>query len=330
MRMNRTASAFAPATVANVAVGFDILGFALSGVGEVATVTIVKEGVEIERIEGFPEIPLEPERNTATAGLLQLIRDRNLNFGFKVRLEKSIPVGSGLGGSSTSAVAAIVAANALLKKKLTSEELLHYALIGEEVASGSRHADNVGPCLTGGLVFVRSSPALLLEKIKTPKELRAVVILPDFSINTKEARRLLSEDVSLRSLIQQTANLSGFLLGCLSNRMDLIEKCFEDVIIEPQRARLIPSFGQLQKAARHAGALGCSISGSGPAIFALARNQKDAIKIQKSLLSEAEVHGLKIRSSWVSPFATKGASVIRTRSTAPIVQKPKKTTRKKK
>lgn len=306
----RSAKAFAPATVANVAVGFDILGFALAGLGETAIVETTESGVTIEPVEGFPSIPLEPTHNTATAGLVQLIKDKKLSHGFNVRLKKDIPVGSGLGGSSTSAVATIVAANALLKKKLEPAELIHYALIGEEVASGSRHADNIAPCLLGGLVFVRSQPEISFEKVKTPNELRAVVVLPDLTINTSEARKILSETVPLKAVVAQTANLSGFLLGCMKGDMKLIHRSLEDVMIEPQRARLIPSFTRLQVAAKEAGALGCSISGSGPAIFALAKSQADAVKIKKRLDSEAEVHGLRLRGSWVSAIAKQGARVV--------------------
>lgn len=306
---SRSATAFAPATVANVAVGFDILGFALAGLGEYATVRLIDKGVQMAPVEGYPGISLDPRLNTATAGLLELIRDRKLDHGFHVQLKKNIPVGSGLGGSSTSAVATIVAANALLRKKLKTEELLHYALIGEAVASGARHADNIAPCLLGGLVFVRSHPEIIFRKIQIPRSLRAVIILPELSIKTSDARRLLSETVPLGDVVKQTANLSGFLIGCMTGDMDLIGQSLVDEIIEPQRARLIPMFPRLQTVARESGALGCSISGSGPAIFALVRNQKDALRIQKKWSMEAEAMGLRLHGCWVSAIAQQGAVV---------------------
>lgn len=310
------AQAFAPATVANVAVGFDILGFALSGIGEVATVRKINlpGQVKVLPVPGFPLLPLDPLKNTCSAGLVQLLKDQDLPFGFEVALQKSIPVGSGLGGSSLSACASIVAANALLKKKLSKAQLLHYALIGEAVASGAIHADNVGPCLEGGLVFVRQQPLISLQKIKTPASLRCVLILPDLSINTKEARNLLSPQVPLKALVAQTANLAGFLIGCANKNFKLMGESLRDVVIEPQRARLIPNFADLQAAALAAGALGCSISGSGPALFALAKNQASAHKIHKALLETATRKKLPLTASWISPIATQGARVLKKKS----------------
>lgn len=309
------ARAFAPATVANVAVGFDIMGFALEGLGEIAIVERLTRPdqysqVIIEPIKGFPEITTDPTKNTAGAGLLQLIQDHKLNFGFRVQLIKEIPVGSGLGGSSTSAVAALVAANAFLERKLTPHQILEYALIGEEVASGSRHADNVGPCLFGGLQFVRTLPKLSYAKIKTPASLRVVVLLPKLSIKTKDARKILQPQVPLTQVIEQTANLTGFVLGCVSNDFQLIRESLRDVMIEPQRAALIPAFSRIQSAAFDAGALGCSISGSGPAIFAWASDQKTALKIQKRLLTACEAAGTPVFGSWVSGISKKGAHLI--------------------
>lgn len=317
------AKAFAPATVANVAVGFDIMGLALEGLGEIATVekiSIPGQGpqVIIEPVQGFPEITTDPAKNTAGAGLLQLIRDRKLSFGLKVKLEKQIPVGSGLGGSSTSAVAALVAANALLDKKLTPHEILHYALIGEEVASGSRHGDNVGPCLLGGLLFVRSFPRLLFSKIRTPAMIKVVVLLPKLSIKTIEARKILKAQVPLSLVIEQTANLTGFILGCVNNDLHLIQESLRDVMIEPQRALLIPSFAEIQTAALKAGALGCSISGSGPAIFALAPDQKTALRIQRAMIMACNKAGANAQTnikttaqgSWISAISRKGAHEI--------------------
>ncbi|MBK7962823.1 MAG: homoserine kinase [Bdellovibrionales bacterium] len=311
-KSKQRASAFAPATVANVAVGFDIMGFALEGLGEVATVERIPladqaSPVIIGPIKGFPEIVTEPEKNTAGAGLLRLIQDQKLKFGFRVQLVKQIPVGSGLGGSSTSAVAALVAANALLDKSLSPHQILEYALIGEEVASGSRHADNVGPCLLGGLLFVRSFPRLSYAKIKTPSIVRVVILLPKLSIKTKEARQILKPEVPLSRVIEQTANLTGFILGCVSKDLQLIRESLRDAIIEPQRAALIPGFSRIQLAAMNAGALGCSISGSGPAMFALALDQKTAVKIQKQMRVACHAAGTPVYGSWISGISKRGA-----------------------
>ncbi|HEY8272325.1 MAG TPA: homoserine kinase [Pseudobdellovibrionaceae bacterium] len=306
------ARAFAPATVANVAVGFDILGFALSGLGEVATVRKINlpGQVKVHPVAGFPMLPVNPLKNTCSAGLLQLLKDKDLPFGFEVSLKKSIPIGSGLGGSSLSACASIVAANALLQKKLSKAEVLHYALIGEAVASGAIHADNVGPCLEGGLILVRQHPEISLVKVKTPSSLRCVVILPELSISTQEARSLLTPQVPLKAMIEQTANLAGFLIGCVAKDFKLMGESLRDVVIEPQRAKLIPNFADLQAAALDAGALGCSISGSGPAVFALAKNQTSALKIRRALLAVSAKKKLQLRGSWISPIASQGAHLL--------------------
>ncbi len=307
------AKAFAPATVANVAVGFDILGFALENLGETAVVEKLEKSrqVILSPIPNYPELTLDPLKNTATAGLVRLIQEKKLNHGFRVKLIKSIPVGSGLGGSSTSAVAAIVAANALLKKKLTKNEILDYALTGEAVASGSRHGDNVGPCLAGGLVLIRTQPELQIVKIKTPQLLRCIIILPDVSIKTKEARALLAQKIDLKLMVEQSANLAGFILGCAQSDLELIRNSLKDVVIEPQRAQLIPGFYELQNEAISNGALGFSISGSGPAMFALVAGPIAAKKIEKKLIMKAQQLGLKLKGHWVSKISAQGAKVLR-------------------
>jgi homoserine kinase len=310
--MKKKVKAFAPATVANVAVGFDILGFALEGLGEMAIVEKINgiTDVIIEKVEGYPNLPLDPLKNTATAGLVRLINERKLDFGFRVQLKKTIPVGSGLGGSSTSAVATMVAANAFLKKKLSQKEIFDYALTGEAVASGSRHGDNVGPCIAGGLTYVRNHPIPDFIKIKTPKKLRCVIILPDLSIRTKDARGILKSQVPLKAMIEQTSNLAGFILGCTQNNFNLIGDSLKDVIIEPQRASLIPGFYELQKAALEAGALGFSISGSGPAMFALTENPAIGKKVEKQLVKKAKELKLNLKGHWLLKIATKGARIV--------------------
>lgn len=308
----REAFAFAPATVANVAVGFDILGFAVSGIGEIAKVKIIENSNEVivNPVKGYLNIPTNPLKNTASAGLVRLIKEKKLDFGFSVTLLKEISIGSGLGGSSTSAVASLVAVNSLLKKKLSDEELLDYALTGEEVASGARHGDNIAPCLKGGLVFVPATDLLHPIKIKTPKNLRCVLLTPELSIKTKEARKILKKNIPLKSMIQQTANLAGFILGCTNKDINLIQSSLKDVIIEPQRATLVPHFYEIQAAALKAGALGCSLSGSGPTIFALANGQKAAEKILKAMKEVFLLKKMKSKGCWISTISSRGAHEI--------------------
>lgn len=303
------ARAFAPATVANVAVGFDILGFALDGLGETATVERIERSREVfvEEVEGYADLPLDPRKNCATAGLVRLIEERKLSHGFRVRLDKQIPIGSGLGGSSASAVAAMVAANALLKKKLSFNQVLDYALTGEEVASRSRHGDNVGPCLKGGLVYIRSHPQLEIVSVKVPRALHAVVVLPNLTIRTADARKILKPEIPLKAMVEQTANLGGFLIGCLTNDFALMGRSLRDVVIEPQRSKLIPGFHDLQEVALASGALGFSISGSGPAMFALVNGRTAGLKVQKALVRRAKEVGMDLRGSWLSSISPRGA-----------------------
>ena len=307
----KTATAFAPATVANVAVGFDILGFAVDAVGDKVTVSKIDSAgkVEIETVSGNAEIPKDPEKNTATVGLLKLCKDLKLKHGFKVSIKKGIPLGSGMGGSAASAVGAIVAANALLNRALTQEKLIEYALEGESAASGSKHADNVAPCLLGGLVLSRSVDPFEFVRIPFPKKVLCVLVHPDVQVNTREARGILKAELSLKDHVKQSTNLAGFIASCFQTDTDLMEKSLHDLIIEPQRAHLIPAFEQVKAAALGNGAIGCSISGSGPSMFAFATNTENAGKIKKAMLSAFANAGIQA-DGWISRVRTKGAKLI--------------------
>lgn len=312
--------------VANVGVGFDILGFALEGIGEFATVEKInsisdkKSGssqspqVIIEPISGYPELPTDPLKNTAGAGLIQLIADKQLDFGFRLRLEKQIPVGSGLGGSSTSAVAALVAANAFLDKKLTYDELFHYALIGEAVASGSRHADNIGPCIVGGLLYVRCQPKLIYTSIQTPKELQVVILLPKLSDQDKGSSQSIAGSGPAHYCGRADRKSRWIYFGLHKEGFFSDTGIFARCNDRPQRSSLIPGFAEIQNSALAAGALGCSISGSGPAIFAWAESSKAAENISKKMLGQANQSGLAIQGSWISPISSRGAHLVEGKS----------------
>ncbi len=308
----RVVRVFAPATVANVAVGFDLLGFAIDGIGETIEMERIDGRAEIiiEEVPGYPDLPRVPVENTATAGLVQLISDMKLNFGFRIRIKKEIPIGSGLGGSAASAVAGIFAANQFLKKKLKPPELLHYALLGEEVASHALHADNVAPCLHGGLVFAGPAPEFRIHRIRTPKSLACAVLLPDLQIKTSESRGQLKRLITLAQHVEQSANLVGFLMGCVEGDFDLMRRFLRDVIIEPQRAPQIPGFDEFKYLALKCGALGCSISGSGPAIFALTENMKVAKRVELEWRKQAKMLRVPIRGTWSSAISKRGARLL--------------------
>ncbi|MEM7053178.1 MAG: homoserine kinase [Pseudomonadota bacterium] len=260
-------TAFAPASVGNVAVGFDILGHALSGIGDRVRVTFSPEsGVRIRPIEGLPvDLPLEPENNTAGRAVLDLLEQLGITAGLELTIDKGIPLASGLGGSAASAVAAVVASNALLDLNLSAHELYPFALAGEAIASGSAHGDNIAPQLLGGLVLVAGEDLISLP---VPEGLTAVAVHPHCQVATAQARQKLREPFPLDVITAQSTNLARVLAGCYQNDIGLLAQGLNDHMIEPRRATLIPGFVDVKQAALNAGALGAAISGAGPTVCA--------------------------------------------------------------
>lgn len=308
------ARAFAPATVANVAVGFDILGFACGPLGDTVTVTRIPERTErVAQVSGpadiAGQIPTDSARNTATAALRSMREALQLDFGFEISIEKGIPLASGMGGSAASAVAAVVAANALLPEPLPKPQLLGHALAGEAVASGSIHGDNVAPCLLGGLVLVRSVSPVDVVALPVPEEVVCVLAHPDALVDTRSARAILRPEVSLRSFVGQTGNLAAFVAACYRSDLELLGRALVDGVIEPQRASLVPAFAGVKRAALDAGALGCSISGAGPSIFALARGMTAARKVEGAMRAAFAAAGV-VAELWVTGVDPVGARIV--------------------
>ena len=308
--MRNTATAFAPASVANVAIGFDILGHAVEAIGDrVQVQRTAARGVRIRAIRGLvTELPLEAARNTAGQALLTMAETCGLDFGFEMTIDKGIPLGSGLGGSAASAVAAVVAANALLPQPLTKLELLKFAMQGEAVASGSVHVDNIAASMFGGLVLTVGVDHPRTKQIPVPPGILCVLVHPHMFLSTKEARRILSRTVTMSDLVWQCANLAGFISACYTNDLDMIRDAFEDVIVEPQRQALIPGFMAVKQAAMTNGALGCSISGAGPTVFAWCETRA-AEPIQAAMVAAFGAHGLEC-DRWISAIEPTGARVI--------------------
>ena len=301
---------FAPASVGNVAIGFDILGFSVDALGDRVTVARSEQpGVTVTRIAGIAgELPRDPKRNTAGQALLAMQEALRLDFGFAMEIEKGIPLGSGLGGSAASAVGAVVAANALLPQPCSRLELLKFAMQGEAVASGSLHVDNIAPSLFGGLVLTVGIDHPRVKQIPVPPDVRAVILHPHMFLSTKQARAILRRTVDLSDFVWQTANLAGFISGCYTNDLDMIRASFEDVVIEPQRQALIPGFQDVRAAAMAAGALGCSISGAGPTTFAWAR-QTDAAQVKQAMRQQFARKSIET-DEWIVAIETTGARVI--------------------
>ena len=309
----KTATAFAPATVGNVAVGFDTLGFAMETPGDSVTVTRVDRAQEtldvvLTRITGTTELPLDPETNTAAVALAAMHRDLNPPFSLAVEVHKGIPLSAGMGGSAASAVGAVVAANALLDAHLPNDRLLLYALAGEAAASGTPHADNVSPCLWGGLTasLGANPPDVIL--IPVPLGIRCVLVHPHLQVDTRKARAVLNEHVSLIAHVEQSAKLAGFLAGCFRGDLGLIRRTMEDRLIEPQRAALIPGFERARSAALAAGALGCSIAGAGPSVFAWTASGAAAADVENALRRAFQERKIET-DAWTAPVGGTGARV---------------------
>ncbi len=304
-------TAFAPATVANVGIGFDILGHTVDTVGDRVRLRRIDEPVvRIRSITGVAgELPIEAKSNTAGRALQAMHAALHLDYGFEVEIDKGIPLASGMGGSAASAVAAVVAASALLEEPVSRLQLLKFAMEGEIVASGSAHIDNIAPCLIGGLVLTVGIDHPRVKQIPVPPSLRCVLVHPHMFLGTREARAILKTDVTRSDFVWQSANLAGFISGCYSNDLDMIRDSFNDVIIEPQRHTLIPGFKTVQRGAMSAGALGCSISGAGPTVFAWSEMQY-AEAVRGAMVAAFTLHGLE-SDSWVSSLENYGARVVK-------------------
>jgi len=298
-------TAFAPASVGNVAVGFDLLGHALCGPGDrVLLRKSPRPGVSIRRIHGCVDnLPTDPGSNTASCAV-QALCDA-LGIRPSIEIEKGIPLSSGLGGSAASAVAAIVAANRLLGAGLTPEQLYPFALAGEAVASGAAHGDNVGAQLLGGLVLATTDR---LVSIPVPDGLTAVVVHPEYRVATRDARKVLSEPFPLDTVVCQSTNLALVLSGCFQNRRELIAEGLVDVMVEPRRASLIPGFANVRQAALDHGALGASISGAGPSVFGWFGDASKAADAGDAMVAAFARARLSARA-YLSPVQSVGARV---------------------
>ncbi len=303
---------FAPATVANVACGFDIFGFAVASPGDEVILTRSETpGIRITDIIGDEgRLPREASRNTAGISIQKYLSHiGQSDLGFDMVLNKQMPLGSGLGSSAASAVAGVYAVNELLGRPLTPLQLLPFAMEGERVACGSAHADNVGPSLLGGFVVVRSYNPLDVVRIQTPASLFCTLVHPDIEVNTKDARFILKNEVSLKNTIIQMGNVAGLIAGLMTPDYDLISRSLVDVIIEPVRSILIPEFNEVKQAALDAGALGCSISGSGPSMFALSRDADIAERIGAAMQQAFLAVGIT-SEAYVSEINQQGPKVM--------------------
>ena len=308
MSNSPTCTAFSPASVGNIGVGFDILGHTIAGPGDRATVRrIAAPEVRIAAIRGSATpLPLEAPRNTAGAALIALCEALALPFGFEIELDKGIAFGSGMGGSAASCVAALVAANALLDAPLARAALYPYALAGEAVASGGLHGDNVGPMLLGGVAL---ATAERLVPVPVPAAWHCVLVHPAASLETRRAREALHGAYALKEFVAQSANLSLVLAGCFRGDAALVRAGLSDVLVEPRRAGLIAGFAGVKQAALDRGALGASISGAGPSVFAWFETRAAAAAAAPDMQAAFAQAGLA-SEAFVSPIAEIGRAHV--------------------
>lgn len=303
-------TAFAPATVANLSCGFDVLGLAIDHLGDDVSVQLNEHNkVHIAQITGDNgKLPLVAADNTAGAAVIALLAQLGSTQGIDIFLHKKMPLGSGLGSSAASAVAATVAANALLGAPFSKKELLPFVLAGEKVASGTAHGDNVFPSLLGGIVLIRSYQPLDVVQLPVPPYIYIVVVHPDVEILTKEARNILPKQIPMKDGITQTANLAGLVAGLYTNDLALIGRSLQDTFAEPYRAPLIPEFDRCKKAALYGGAIGFGISGSGPSMYALCDSQVRAQQVGELIGKALQSKNITYQV-FVSKINTKGAEI---------------------
>ena len=302
---------FAPATVANVSCGFDIFGLAVDNPGdEVILRKRDDDKIVIQDITGDNgKLTKDAAKNAVSVPIIKYLSHLGIKAGFDIFLNKQMALGSGLGSSSASSVAGVFAANHLLGEPLKKPELLSFAMEGERVACGSAHADNVAPALLGGFVVVRSYSPLDVFQIPTPENLYVSLIHPDIEVNTKDARHILKDEVSMKKAISQMGNVSGMIAGLMSSDFQLISRSMVDFIIEPIRSILIPQFFEVKMAAIEAGALGCSISGAGPSIFTFSEGKETAERV--ALVMKQEFEKVEISaSSFVSKINKIGPKIL--------------------
>ena len=300
---------FAPATVANVSCGFDVLGFCLDRIGdEVIVRKSTTPGVRITRIEG-QDLPLATKANVAGVAVEALLEKVETPFGFEIEIIKGIKAGSGIGSSAASSAGAVLGVNALLGEPFSRNELIAFAMEGEKLASGAAHADNVSPALLGGFTLVRCGKKPDVISLPAPAELYATIIHPKIELRTADARSVLKQTIPLKKAIQQWGNVGALVSGLYTDNYDLIARALVDVIIEPERSVLIPHFNELKAAALAAGGLGGGISGSGPSLFTLSRGEEAAENVRQALIKSFEPHGIPF-DTFLSKINTQGAKII--------------------
>lgn len=303
----KTITVHSPGTVANLVCGFDILGMALDEPCDRMKLTLTEEPVvKLVNLDGYG-LPEDPARNVAGVVLLSIMEQAKHRFGFRLETEKRIKPGSGIGSSAASAAGAAVAANHLLGNPYSTNELVQFAMNGEKLASGVKHADNIAPCILGGISLIRSIHPLDIVSVPSP-DLYVTVLHPQIEVRTSDARQILKQQVQLKDAIRQWGNIAGLVTGLMKQDYDLISRSLEDVLIEPVRSILIPGFSELKAASKEAGALGGGISGSGPSVFMLSRELETANAVEQAMIAVYKRIGIEYHT-YVTTVNKEGVKV---------------------
>lgn len=307
MQEKQIIKTFAPATVANVCCGFDVLGFALENIGDDVTIQpLGSDQVMISEITGAAKLSTNADENVVGIIAKQMLKKAGNKNGLDIKLNKGLGIGSGLGSSAASSVAIAYAVNELLGTPFSTKELIEFAMEGERFASGTAHADNVAPALIGGFTLVKSYEPLDVISIPVKAKLYCTIVHPQVELKTSLSRNILKQEISLKAAVKQSGNIAGLILGLTQGDYDLISRSLYDDIIEPQRGSLIPLFYKAKQAAVAAGALGSSISGSGPSIFALSKSEADAENVKRAFEEVYQDTGISVHT-FTSKVATQGA-----------------------
>jgi len=310
--MRDSVKVFAPATVANVVCGFDVLGFALNEPGDEVIMRLTEApGVIISKITGDEgRLPLNPVKNTVSASVQHYLQHiGRTDIGIDIELHKKMPIGSGMGSSSASTVAGLFAVNTLMGNPLTAAQLVPFAMKGEELACGYGHADNVAPALLGGFVLIRSYEPLDVISLPFPEELYAAIVYPEVDVPTKDARQMIRSKVLLKDAVKQWGNVAGLVAGLFMKDYDLIGRSMVDGLVEPTRSILIPQFYEMRAIAMQMGAISFGISGSGPSVFALTKDEDTAARITAAL--QKQLKSIQINSlAFVSSVNKKGPVIL--------------------
>ncbi len=304
----KSVTVHSPATIANLVCGFDVLGLALHDPYDSITVRLTDRPEVVIANEDEYQLPTDPQKNVAGVVLLSIVEKMNKACGFEMISRKKIKPGSGIGSSAASAAGAAVAANVLLGNIFSKEELVQLAMNGEKLASGVKHADNIAPCIYGGVTLVRCIHPLDIVSIPAP-ELFVTVVHPQIEVKTADARQILKKEIRLKDAIRQWGNVAGLVSGFFKNDYHLIGRSLEDVVIEPLRSILIPGFDQVKEQSRQAGALGGGISGSGPSIFMLSTSEATAQQVAVAMQQVYEKMGIAYHT-YVTTINRQGATVI--------------------